>query len=210
MADQNWYAFPSGHMQMCIVFYGYVGWLIRHKIKWIWALLPLTGLYGWALIDQNYHDFSDVVAGAVVGAVMLALFLWVETIDWVQEKWRLMGVLLLPFTVLLLFYITGAVDQKVAHAWQAQGGLLGLSMGLLLCGGRFFSLSFPLIVKAIHAAVGLLGFCALWVFNVRVLKGLGHPFFPLLSFFLLGAWLGGAADYCANKMTVLFYRRRSS
>lgn len=160
MADQNWYAFPSGHMQMCVVFYGYVGWLMRNQTKWVWALLPLLGLYGWALIDQNYHDLADVLAGAAVGVVLLALFLWLETMRWIQEKWRFTGVLLLPFTVVLLFYITGAVSQKVAPAWQAQGGLLGLSAGLLCC-HRFFSLFSPFKIKAVHTTVGLLGFCGL-------------------------------------------------
>ena len=127
---EGWYAFPSGHMQLATVFYGRLWWEFRRRPLAHLIPLLLIGL-AWALIAKNYHDVSDVLAGAAAGVGLLALYGGFERLEFVQRHTEKIGLILLPLTAILITF-TLAPREHITHIWQAQGGLLGLSLGMII------------------------------------------------------------------------------
>ncbi len=86
------YSFPSGHSDGSMVFYSFVGILLycsaRTKMGKILAIvLPgiLIFLIGLSRIVLNYHYFSDVVGGYLLGAFWVFLSLSLS-VPWRQAK----------------------------------------------------------------------------------------------------------------------------
>lgn len=204
MADQNWYAFPSGHMQLVSVFYGRLFWLYRQKYKGLWAIIPFLGGYGWALIDQNFHDYADVGAGFVAGVFLLALYQVSSRIMCTYNLEKRIGFLWMVMTLPLLVYIS-VQSIPVMHAWQAQGGIVGVAVSSMIWqdAHSYFQRA-SILQKILHCAMGLFGFVMLWLGNELILKPLGYPVFPFISFFFLGLWLGGAADFVWDQLRQTF------
>ena len=92
------------------------------------------------------------------------------------------------------------------HVWQAQGGLLGLSGGLLMCRRLDWQDVWSLKKRMFGVLITVFGFYALWVLNANVLKGMGYPYFPAISFFVLGVWLGGLHLYVAQGLMGRFQK----
>ncbi|MEN6327596.1 MAG: phosphatase PAP2 family protein [Syntrophomonas sp.] len=75
------YSLPSGHAMLSLVFYGFLAYLLLHK--WPGAkgkaaavlLAILVLLIGGSRIYLNVHYLSDVLAGYILGAVLLAFFI---------------------------------------------------------------------------------------------------------------------------------------
>lgn len=66
------YAFPSGHMQMLTVFYG---WLANHRLmrmRWFFPLLVIGEAYG--LVYFHYHTLLEAFAGFATGMFLLSVF----------------------------------------------------------------------------------------------------------------------------------------
>jgi membrane-associated phospholipid phosphatase len=79
------YAFPSGHMLVAFVFYG---WLAVAYGNWIWRgiiFLILAGI-GFGLIQQGYHTIEDVLGACMFGIVTLSLFTRANSIGHFQKK----------------------------------------------------------------------------------------------------------------------------
>ncbi len=74
-------SFPSGHAMLSVVFYGFIAYLLLLKMPTIsarimaYALVVLVGLIGFSRIYLNVHYASDVAAGFVFGAVILAIMI---------------------------------------------------------------------------------------------------------------------------------------
>ena len=75
--DASGYGLPSGHTQSAVVVWGYLGSQFRKK--WLWVvvallvvLIPLSRVY------LGVHFPHDLLGGYVLGAVSLALFLWLD------------------------------------------------------------------------------------------------------------------------------------
>lgn len=209
MADQNWYAFPSGHMQLASVFYGHLFWVYRQKYKPLWGIILLLGGYGWALIDQNFHDYADVGAGFAVGVLVLVLYQGSVRVAFKYGVERYMGLWWLFMTLPCLGYISLQVIP-VIHAWRAQGAILGIVLATLLIRRQSYDSfrSVPILEKGADCIMGIFGIFMLWLGNGLLLRPLGYPAFPLMSFFLLGFWLGGAADFVWDRLRPMFRRIR--
>jgi hypothetical protein len=193
---EGWYAFPSGHMQLATVFYGRLWWEFRQKKLVHLIPLLLIGL-AWAMISKNYHDVSDVLAGAAVGVGLLILYGGFERLEFIHRHTEKIGLILLPLTAILIAF-TSAPREHISHIWQAQGGLLGLSLGMIILRKMQISeFSFHSEKRWIGVIKILLGFgvfVLLWNTNKIFLGSLGYPGFPLVSFFLLGMWLSAGPD----------------
>jgi len=61
------YAFPSGHMQVAVVFYGTMFQAYSNLIFRKILLLIIAGI-GYGLIQQGYHNIWDVLGAVVFGA----------------------------------------------------------------------------------------------------------------------------------------------
>lgn len=71
--SDNQFAFPSGHMQSAVVFYG---WLFINYHSMILRLLLLILLYGigLSLMHFNYHNFIDIEGAIGFGLILLACY----------------------------------------------------------------------------------------------------------------------------------------
>ncbi|MGQ3892523.1 phosphatase PAP2 family protein [Legionella sp. CNM-4043-24] len=72
------YGLPSGHMQLAMVFYGFLAChalggtgAARYGFSLI-ILMLLTGI-GWALTYKGYHSVDDVLAAVATGLILLAI-----------------------------------------------------------------------------------------------------------------------------------------
>jgi len=79
------FAFPSGHMQVSVAFYGWLFWAYLYRMLRGSILLVLTGV-GYGLIQQGYHNFSDVIAAAAVGVLTVYGFAKVSQLPAVMGK----------------------------------------------------------------------------------------------------------------------------
>ncbi|MFN8912590.1 MAG: hypothetical protein ACK5V4_07465 [Alphaproteobacteria bacterium] len=67
------WAFPSGHTQLNIVFWGSLLWQIRSKLLVAWVILLLHSSY-FAMVDAKYHTWYDIWGGIIAGVCVLLLF----------------------------------------------------------------------------------------------------------------------------------------
>jgi hypothetical protein len=66
------YAFPSGHMQMLTVFYG---WLAYHRLlRMRWFFIPLVIGEAYGLVYFHYHTLLEAFAGFATGIFLLSVF----------------------------------------------------------------------------------------------------------------------------------------
>jgi membrane-associated phospholipid phosphatase len=75
--------FPSGHESFgsaagtCLIIY---------DRDWVWFVVPILVLFGWALVAAEYHDPVDIYGGAVVGP--LSAFLVRYAVSLVGDRLR--------------------------------------------------------------------------------------------------------------------------
>lgn len=67
------YAFPSGHMQLVTVFYGWLALHIPYTLFRVAMLLIVFGV-GAGLIHYDYHNVLDVSAGLLFGLLLIVCF----------------------------------------------------------------------------------------------------------------------------------------
>lgn len=95
------FAFPSGHMQSSIVFYGWIFTQMRLFLYKEWALFfILMGGIGYSLIYFGYHDLRDVLGACVVGSLLLCFYTYLA-----QTKLSTFYTVLFLFNTALMLYI---------------------------------------------------------------------------------------------------------
>lgn len=76
------YSFPSGHATLSLVFYGFIIYLLLTADKKGWTkiiaglLAFLIFMIGLSRIYLNVHYVTDVLAGFILGSILLAFFIW--------------------------------------------------------------------------------------------------------------------------------------
>lgn len=115
------YAFPSGHMQLTCVFYG---WLLLHvrSIALRCCLVVLCIGQGMGLMHYHYHTLMDVIGGAVVAFLLIVLYRGALKIFKAQIPW-----ILLCLSSLCMLYNGYAYKSSIPlHAIQSYEALLVL------------------------------------------------------------------------------------
>jgi len=120
---------PSGHTQNIVVAWGYLASQFRRAWLWVLAaalmvLVPLSRLY------LGVHFPQDLLGGYLLGALLLALFLWLDPLfePWLERKglaWQLALAIGVP---LLLVLLLPTEDTSVT----ATAALLGMGVGFVL------------------------------------------------------------------------------
>jgi len=147
------YGLPSGHAQSALTVWGYLA--IQARRGWVWALaLALAFLIAFSRIYLGVHFPSDVVVGLLVGAIWLALFLWLEPpfTLWASRQSAAMqaGLAVAGPLVLLLFH----TSQDAA---SALGVLIGLGVGIAVESRTLrFSSGGPIGQRALRFMIGIL------------------------------------------------------
>ena len=211
------FGIPSGHAQNAVAVWGLLAVLVRRR----WAMacaVGLAGLIGWSRVELGAHFVTDVVVGWVIGAALLALFVWLEppvrrriadlapstqVVAGVGTAAVLIGVGLLASARLATrsFSWPGLVDVAAATGASAvvtpAATLAGLTVGLVVLHHRGgFDSGGPAQHRLARVAVGTVGVLVLWRGLAAVLpvgEDVVALFARALRYALVGAWVGGFA-----------------
>jgi membrane-associated phospholipid phosphatase len=180
------YGVPSGHAQSATVFFGFLGLWFKKAWVWILAIIMIV-LICISRIYLGVHDLEDVIAGLLIGIVILAGYvIWQR---YLAQRFanRIMGqrlliAILVPVGVVavytIIMIIIGQPDTNVAwstHIDAAEktsienvatsfGAVLGFGIGFVLEVSRVrFLSSGTLGRRALRFIVGLLTTLLLWL-----------------------------------------------
>src|SRR5688572_24103727 len=114
---EDTFGIPSGHAQNSAAFTGIAAaWV---KKPWAWALvLVLTFLIGFSRLYLGVHFPHDIVAGWLIGYVLLLLFskFWDPVAAWLRTK-RLTQQIALAFFISLLMIAIGWLTTVRLEGW---------------------------------------------------------------------------------------------
>ncbi len=135
-------SFPSGHAQGAVTVWGYLAAHIRRPVAWLLALI-IIALVAFSRIYIGVHFPQDVIGGLLIGALILALYLWLaprvmDRVNRLPVAWQAGLAVVIP---LALWLIHPAEQQTLAQgrvliypaavAAGNMGFLVGVSLGLL-------------------------------------------------------------------------------
>ncbi len=211
-AFEGSYGLPSGHAQNAMALWGRMAAGLK-RARWVIGLSILIFLISLSRLYLGVHFPSDVIAGWIVGGILLALFLWLEkpVATWTARQ-PLAVQLLVPFLFALALIGAGALasnataDRLVPEEWVARSSAafpgeepidpqsldVASSAGALfgLCGGAVFlhrwgkfKASGSLWAKLARVAVGILGTLVIY-FGLRLILPSGEGFLPQLLRFV--------------------------
>lgn len=183
--DEKTYGVPSGHAQTATVLYLYLAAWFRKR--WIWLIaLTLVFLTCLSRLYLGVHDIEDILAGVLVGVlILIAFYLWMRfASEWFANRilgQRLLIAIAIPFTLgaiyVAVLFILGEPNYGVpwesridiaeqiarSNVARAFGGLIGLSIGFLLEGSRVrFLVDGPVWKRALRYLVGISVTFLLW------------------------------------------------
>jgi len=220
------YGVPSGHAQAATVFFGFLG--LWFKKAWVWILaIVMVLLISLSRIYLGVHDLEDIIAGIVIGIVILAgYFLWQR---YLAQRYanrilgqRLLIAILVPFGLatvyLIIMIIIGQPDSSVPWstyldiAEQASieniatsfGAVLGFGIGFVLEVSRVRFLSAgPIGKRVLRFVVGLLTTAFLWLGLELILPtdppALSIPL-RIIHFFVVTLWIAYYAPWIFVKL----------
>jgi len=190
------FGIPSGHAQYAVAIWGVMANGVRRRWAWI-AALVLMFLIGVSRVYLGVHFVQDVIAGWLIGAVILGVFigLWNPVAAWLSGRTAALQIFLAflvsLIAVILGTWMVGRLDGYVlAQEWIDNALRAGAEPdpvtmeGILTPAGSFFGLaagaawiasrggyqaSGPVEKRALRYIVGLIGVLILWM-------GLGEVF----------------------------------
>jgi membrane-associated phospholipid phosphatase len=198
--DAEGYGMPSGHAQLSVVIWGTLAHAFRKAWLWLVAGL-LAALIGFSRIYLGVHFPTDVLAGWLIGAALVAIYIAlqprVET--WLEERGfeaQLVAVVGLPMTLVLLH----ATEDTVSLA----GILLGAGVSIALLRRRFdYAAAGPLWKRVVRFLLGMVVLVALR-FGLKALSPQSpEPLRLALRFTryaILGLWIALGAPWLFNKL----------
>jgi hypothetical protein len=169
------YGWPSGHMQIAVVLWGYLAYTMRQNWAY-WAAGIFIALQGFSRLYLGVHDLGDVTAGFFIGAALLYGFIALETHARVGPGVAALSAV--QGSVLLLAWHAVYVLIYPAHEGHAApywfiGIMLGWYVGWRLGTRREVALPGPWPVRVAIGAV-MTGACFYaMVFTSRLAKSLG-------------------------------------
>ena len=121
---------PSGHTQSAVVVWGYLAYCFKKKPLWLLAgflilAIPLSRIY------LGAHFPSDLLGGYVLGALVLFLFLRLDSVleSWFTQKGILSQLCLsMGLPVLLILFVPSGNEGLLT----ALGALMGVATGVVL------------------------------------------------------------------------------
>jgi len=121
---------PSGHTQSAVVVWGYLAYCFKKKPLWLLAgflilAIPLSRIY------LGAHFPSDLLGGYVLGALVLFLFLRLDSVleSWFTQKGILSQLCVsMGLPVLLILFVPSGNEGLLT----ALGALMGVATGVVL------------------------------------------------------------------------------
>ncbi len=189
LSQATGYGMPSGHAQLAATVWGAIA--IRVHKAWFWIVaVAIILLIGFSRIYLGVHFPTDVFAGWIIGAILLAIYVAVRH---PLEKWLsglnmwLQLLLAAGVTVVLLL-----IDRST-DALTGSGILFGAAAGLVLA-RRYvsFSVSGPWWQRLVRFLIGIIVLFGLYLGLKAVFPPDGTAagaMFRFLRYALIGVWL---------------------
>jgi membrane-associated phospholipid phosphatase len=189
-AAANSFSFPSGHAQNAAIVFGYFAWVLLHSAagrRRTWGAAGLAALALVVGVSRTYlgvHFPGDVLAGWLLGLILLALYLWLSpaVAAWLRKRSLLTHIVLAALVAAVIlaanaaglalargvsampaaFYALGAASGR-DEAAAAAGMTLGLWIGLAL-EARYvrFVVDGPILQRAARYLCGAVVLLALY------------------------------------------------
>lgn len=226
LSSEDRYGVPSGHSQGVTIFWGVIALWARKTWVWILAVLFIL-IMALSRVYLGVHDVEDVLAGILIGVVILIGFaLWQR---YLAPKFanrilgqRLLVAILVPL-ILAGIYIGGLLlvgpantnfawadkielaEQKSFEEFSTSiGGLLGLGIGFVLEVSRIrFKIAGSFWRRLGRYLVGMVGTLIIWggldyIFPEEPLA-LAVPF-RIIRYFLTAFWVAYYAPWVFVKL----------
>lgn len=202
------FGIPSGHAQHAVAVWGMIAAYFRRTWMWVTGIL-LIFLIGFSRLYLGSHFPHDVVAGWLIGIILLVIFVrfWGPVEVWIAGK-TFPRQVLIAFLVSLIFIAAGLGSVSLRRgfqlpdAWVNNTLLAGTELpapvdvnGTFTSAGTFFGLAVgaawiaslggyqaggPIEKRVLRYAVGLVGILILWMGLGAVLpRGDGFIFYAL-------------------------------
>lgn len=120
------YAFPSGHMQTAVVFWGYLLTKTSLPILRLLGVLVLCAI-GYALVYFNYHKWIDIAGAVAVGSALVFIINKIETYPFGKNL-----PLLASMYALIALAAAPFISPFKVHHWGTMGFLFSFTFCLLL------------------------------------------------------------------------------
>lgn len=128
LSDAEGYGLPSNHSQSAVVVWGGIADWARKTWLWVVAIMLMV-LMGFSRIYLGVHFPTDVLAGWVIGAILLIIYLVIQPrIEKRLVRLNLGLQILLAFGVPLVLLLIHPVKNTIA----AMATLAGVGIGLAL------------------------------------------------------------------------------
>jgi membrane-associated phospholipid phosphatase len=129
-------SFPSGHAQNAVVNWGYLAYRFRNRIFTIVAVFLIAAI-SLSRIVIGVHFPQDVIAGLLIGAVLLVIFIRSESPvrRWIAGQQVSVQIILAIGVPVLLIFLHPADPEDVYPAKVAvtsMSGLAGFGLGLVM------------------------------------------------------------------------------
>ena len=174
------YSFPSGHTQKSTTLFTTL--MIEFKKKWLY-LLGVLGilLVGFSRMYLGVHWPTDVIGGLIIGIlwtiIVNKMFTWSKD----KDNPMLLGVLVIPMLIGLLFFKTDAYYKTV-------GTLVALWIGYIIEDKYINYVTKAIWWKQImKLVIGFLGLIIIKVYSKKLLPL--NIYSDLLRYTLMGIWM---------------------
>lgn len=119
------FAFPSGHMQLATIVYGWLAFNNTNKFLRACICLILVGV-GFSLVHFNYHTTIDVLGGVFFASLIIILYAFIKNKYQSKLPW-----LLSILATLAIPYIAWQASIPT-HAWIAYCAVLALALTFII------------------------------------------------------------------------------
>ncbi|HEY3474223.1 MAG TPA: phosphatase PAP2 family protein [Anaerolineales bacterium] len=216
LSAESTFGTPSGHAQNAAALWGIMAAGVNRRWAWVTAFVLML-LIGFSRLYLGMHFVHDVVAGWLIGLVLLILFLrfwdpvasWLERKTFVQQVGLAFGVSLLMIAIGMWSILpmnayvfpegwtanalrVGPVPDPVSieGVFTSAGSFFGLASGAAWIASRGgYQADGPLEKRALRYGVGLIGIMILW-FGLGQVFPDGEEVLPLLLRYLRYSLVG--------------------
>jgi undecaprenyl-diphosphatase len=115
------FAFPSGHMQSCAVFYGWLITKIQKPVFRTLVIMMLIGI-GFSLVYFGYHNYLDVTGGVFFAVLLIFAYRLM-----LAKKACYHRTIILSFATILMLY-AAAIYKIADHLWMGYYCLIGVTL----------------------------------------------------------------------------------